>query len=62
MFTPEEEELLERYVTSAKTPIFAIHGLSGMVGAIYARYSRAKGGFREVLLREFLAGGVIDSK
>ncbi|MEK7187677.1 MAG: FAD-dependent thymidylate synthase [Patescibacteria group bacterium] len=61
-FTPEEKALLEKYVTSAEENVFAIHGLSGIVGAVYARYSRAKGGFRETLLKEFLKDGIIDPK
>ncbi|MBI5221037.1 MAG: FAD-dependent thymidylate synthase [Candidatus Liptonbacteria bacterium] len=60
MFTPEEKKLLEQYVTSAEANVFAVRGLSGVVGAAYARYSRAKGGFRETLLKEFIKEGVID--
>ncbi len=60
MFTPEEKEILKKYVTSAEDNIFAIKGMEGMVGAAYARYSRAKGGFREVLLKEFIEAGNID--
>jgi len=61
-FTEEEKKLLEKYVTSTESDIFAVRGMEGMVGAAYARYSRAKGGFREVLLNEFLKEGVIDPK
>jgi thymidylate synthase ThyX len=60
MFTPEEKEILNKYVTSTEADIFAIKGMEGMVGAAYARYSRAKGGFREVLLKEFIEEGNID--
>jgi thymidylate synthase ThyX len=60
MFTPEEKEILNKYVTSTDANIFAIRGMNGMAGAAYARYSRAKGGFREVLLKEFIEGGNID--
>ena len=62
MFTPEEKEILKKYVTSAEADIFAIKGMEGMVGAAYARYSRARGGFREVLLKEFIEEGNIDPK
>jgi len=60
-FTPEERELLEKYVTSATDDVFAVKGLDGLVGAIYARYSRAPGGFRETLLKEFIKEGNIDA-
>lgn len=60
MFTDEEKQVLEKYVTSADANIFAIKNMQGMVGAAYARYSRAKGGFREVLLKEFIEEGNID--
>ena len=60
--TDEEKKILEQYVTSTDDTIFAIKNLSGIVGAVYARYSRAKGGFREVLLKEFIEEGKIDPK
>ncbi len=62
MFTESEKEILEKYVTSAEDNVFAIKGLNGIVGAVYARYSRAKGGFRETLLKEFIQEGNIDPK
>jgi thymidylate synthase ThyX len=62
LFTPEEKELLKQYVTSTEDDVFAIKNLSGIVGAIFARYSRAKGTFRETLLKEFIKEGVIDPK
>lgn len=62
MFTPEEKELLAKYVTSSEANVFAVKGMEGMVGAAYARYSRAKGGFRETLLKEFIKEGRIDPK
>ena len=61
-FSEEEKQLLEKYVTSTDEDIFAVRGMEGMVGAAYARYSRAKGGFREVLLKEFIKEGIIDPK
>lgn len=59
-FTPEEQDLLRPYVTDPTGSTFCVTNLSGIVGAAYARYSRAKGGFREVLLKEFIRQGVID--
>jgi len=60
MFTDEEKKVLEKYVTSTESNVFAVRNMQGMVGAAYARYSRAKGGFREVLLKEFIQEGNID--
>jgi len=62
MFTEEEKKILKKYVTSTEDGVFAVKGMEGMVGAAYARYSRAQGGFREVLLKEFLREGAIDPK
>src|SRR3990167_7594245 len=62
MFTENEKKTLEPYVTSTEANVFAITNLSGIVGAAYARYSRAKGGFRETLLKEFIKEGHIDPK
>lgn len=61
-FTDEEKEILNKYVTSTEANVFALKNLTGMAGAAYARYSRAKGGFREVLLKEFIQEGNIDPK
>ena len=58
----EEKKLLQNYVTSTEDNIFALKNMQGMAGAAYARYSRAKGGFREVLLKEFIQEGIIDPK
>ncbi|MEK9152056.1 MAG: FAD-dependent thymidylate synthase [Patescibacteria group bacterium] len=60
-FSPEEIQLLSQYVTDAEADVFAIKNLAGIVGAVYARYSRAPGGFRETLLKEFLKTGQIDA-
>lgn len=62
MFTPEEKKLLEQYVTSAEDNVFAIRGMEGIVGAAFARYSRAKGGFRQTLLKEFIKEGILDPR
>ncbi len=59
-FSDEEKKLLQQYVTTTEGDIFAIKNLQGIVGAIYARYSRAKTGFRETLLKEFVEAGQID--
>ncbi|GAC1412607.1 MAG: FAD-dependent thymidylate synthase [Candidatus Doudnabacteria bacterium] len=61
-FTEDEKKILEKYVTSTEDNVFAVRNLPGMVGAAYARYSRAKGGFREVLLKEFIQEGNVDPK
>ncbi len=60
MFTDEEKQLLQKYVTSTESNVYAVKGMEGMVGAAYARYSRAKGGFRETLLKEFIKEGAVD--
>ncbi len=60
-FTPEEIHLLSQYVTSPDADVFAVTNLQGLVGAIYARYSRAPGGFRETLLKEFIKEGAINA-
>ncbi|MDD5342284.1 MAG: FAD-dependent thymidylate synthase [Patescibacteria group bacterium] len=62
IFTPEEIELLKKYVTDPTGDVFCVTGMQGMVGAAYARYSRARGGFRETLLKEFIKEGVVDPK
>lgn len=59
-FTPEERALLEQYVTDVDGDVYAIKNLQGIVGAVYARYSRAKTSFRETLLKEFVEAGKID--
>ncbi len=61
-FTPEEKEILSKYVTSTEENVFAVRNMPGLTGAAYARYSRAKGGFRETLLKEFIQEGIIDAK
>lgn len=62
IFTDAEKEILNKYVSSTEENVFAVKNLQGIVGAAYARYSRAKGGFREVLLKEFIQEGNIDPK
>ncbi len=47
-------DLLEQYVTNVDGQVFAVKNLQGMVGAVMARYSRAEGGLRRTLAREFI--------
>jgi len=61
-FTDEERQLLEQYVTNVDSNVFAITGLPGIVGSVFARYSRALGSFRATFVKEFLKEGVIDPK
>ncbi|MBN1585600.1 FAD-dependent thymidylate synthase [Candidatus Uhrbacteria bacterium] len=61
-FTDEERKRLEPYVTDTESDVFAVRGLDGVVGAVFARYSRASTGFRETLLKEFVDEGQIDAK
>ena len=48
-FTDEEKAKLQPYVTDTEGNVFVVKGLVGIVGAVFARYSRAKTGFRETL-------------
>jgi len=59
-FSPEERALLAKYVTDPDSNIFAIVGLPGIVGSVFARYSRALGSFKETFVKEFLKEGVLD--
>ncbi len=61
-FSAEEKALLEPFVTDTESDIYAVRGPTGLIGAVYARYSRAPGGFRETLLKEFVKGGNVDAK
>lgn len=61
-FTPEEIKLLSQYVSDPEGNIFALKNLNGLAGAVYARYSRAKGSFKQTLLKEFIKEGIIDPK
>lgn len=58
--TKNDLDLLVPYVTSTTSNIFALKNLGGIVGPAFARYSRAKGGVREVLLKEFIKDGILD--
>ncbi|MBI2624224.1 FAD-dependent thymidylate synthase [Candidatus Parcubacteria bacterium] len=61
-FTDEEVRLLQEFVSDPLGNIFVVfpHKMPGMIGAAYARYSRARGGFREILFREFIKDGQLD--
>src|SRR3972149_587585 len=59
-FTQEELEVLKRYVTDPESNVFAVRGLDGIIGPVYARYSRAKGSFLETFLKEFIKEGQLD--
>src|SRR3990172_3322905 len=61
-FSDAEKQTLEQYVTDPTGDVFVVKNMPGLVGAAYARYSRAKGGFREVLLNEFIKEGAVDQK
>ncbi|MBI3305139.1 FAD-dependent thymidylate synthase [Candidatus Parcubacteria bacterium] len=63
-FTNEEVRLLSEFVSDPRGNVFAVfpHKMPGMIGAAYARYSRARGGLRETLLKEFIRAGVLDAR
>ncbi len=58
-FTPQEIEILSRYVTNPTGDTFCVN-IPGLAGAIYARYSRAVTGLRRTLLKEFLKDGELN--
>ena len=58
-FTPEEIEILSRYVTNPTGDTFCVN-IPGLAGPIYARYSRALTGLRRTLLKEFLKDGELN--
>ncbi|HJV32956.1 MAG TPA: FAD-dependent thymidylate synthase [Patescibacteria group bacterium] len=60
-FSDEEKLKLAKFVTDVEGDVFVVTNLEKLAGAIFARYSRAQGGFREILLKEFLTeGGEVD--
>ncbi len=61
-FTNEEISQLSKYVSNPTGNIFIVRNLPGLTGPIFARYSRAPGGFREILLNEFIKEGVVDAQ
>ncbi|MBI2627087.1 MAG: FAD-dependent thymidylate synthase [Parcubacteria group bacterium] len=55
IFSKEEVEILAEYVSDPSADIFVfLPSLYGVGGAVFARYSRAAGGARVRLLKEFL--------
>lgn len=60
-FTQEELEILKQYVTHPESHVFAVKGLTGIVGPAFARYSRAQTSFLETFLKEFIKEGQLDS-
>ncbi|MCR4323248.1 MAG: FAD-dependent thymidylate synthase [Candidatus Azambacteria bacterium] len=60
-FTPEELAVLRQYVTNPESNVFAVKGLTGIIGPAYARYSRAQGSFLETFLKEFVKEGQLDA-
>ena len=61
VFSSEEIEILKQYVTDPRSDVFCLlPTLSGFGGALFARYSRAPGGAKVRLLKEFLnsSGGL----
>lgn len=54
-FSESEVKLLERFVTSTTSPIFALRNLPEVIkGALFSRYSRSTLGLRSLLLKEFI--------
>lgn len=54
-FTPSEQDILRRYVTNLREPVFALVNLPEVVkGALFARYSRTHKTLRRLLLDEFV--------
>lgn len=54
-FTPQQEALLDRYVTNTRGSIFALRNLPEVIkGALFSRYSRSALGLRSLLLKEFI--------
>jgi len=59
-FTTEEKTRLSEFVSNPTSDIYVIQGLAGIIGAVFARYSRAQGDFREIFLKEFIEAGELD--
>jgi thymidylate synthase ThyX len=54
-FTEEEKKLIENYVTSTTSNIFALQNLPEVIkGALFSKYSRSTLGLRSLLLKEFI--------
>ena len=60
-WTPEEADVLRRYVTNLDGPVFALVNLPEVVkGALFARYSRSPKSLRRLFLDEFVGELDID--
>ncbi len=60
-WTPEEADILRRYVTNLDGPVFALVNLPEVVkGALFARYSRTHKSLRRLFLDEFVGELEID--
>lgn len=57
----EDQQILHPYISNIDSNVFVAQ-VPGLTGAIFARYSRASGGFREVMLNEFIKAGQLDVK
>ncbi len=54
-FTESQIKILQRYVTSTTSNIFAIRNLPEVIkGALFSRYSRSSLGLRSLLLKDFI--------
>lgn len=57
-FTPQQEAILRRYVSTTKGSIFVLRNLPEVLkGALFSRYSRSSLGLRSLLLKEFILDG-----
>ncbi len=55
-FTPNQIQLLERFVTNTKGSVFVLRNLPEVIkGALFSRYSRSSLGLRTLLLKEFIS-------
>lgn len=54
-FTDAQKKVLERYVTSTSSNVFALRNLPEVIkGALFSRYSRSSLGLRSLLLKDFI--------
>ena len=54
-FTESQVKILQRYVTSTSSNIFALRNLPEVIkGALFSRYSRSSLGLRSLLLKDFI--------
>lgn len=55
-FTPEQLQILKKYVTNTSGHIFVLRNLPEVIkGALFSRYSRSTLGLRSLLLKEFIS-------